>query len=361
MMNIALNSIEISNLTKIYEPGGAGKRQAEPVVANDDISLTIKRGEIFGLLGPNGAGKTTLVNQLLGLTYPTDGTITVEGIDVIRQPHRVKSISSYLPQRLMAFDYVQVIQALTFAGQLKGLSKVEARKQADQLITALDLTEVAHKYFNTLSGGMRRVVGLALALMGRPKLLVLDEPTNELDPVRRRRVWQIIREINQQRGITCVLVTHNVLEAETVLDQVAILSQGQVVASGTPGELKQQISTEALLDLSLKKSMAEAEIKSLAEGLENKLNYLLQASGVSSPIRLGFPPNNFAAIRIYLPFERSGEVINYLLGELGTGIIDDFKLSHTSLEDVYMHFVQAKDGQIMGELEANTGELNLAN
>jgi ABC-type multidrug transport system ATPase subunit len=197
MNNPVKNSIEVSNLTKIYEATAGRGKFHQPVLANDNISLEIKHGEVFGLLGPNGAGKTTLINQILGLTTPTDGTVLIQGVDVVWQPAYVKSIASYLPQRGIAFEYTEVNKAILFAGQLKGLSKDQARNQADQLIVKLELAEVAHTFFNKLSGGMRRVVGLALALMGQPEILVLDEPTNELDPVRRRRVWDLIRTINR--------------------------------------------------------------------------------------------------------------------------------------------------------------------
>lgn len=336
MNKLAKNCIEVSNLTKIYEVSGGRGKSRQPVIANDDISLEIKYGEVFGLLGPNGAGKTTLVNQILGLTTPTDGSIIINGVDVVKQPTFVKSIASYLPQRGIAFEYTEVYKALLFAGQLKGLSKTQAKNQAEQLINSLDLGEVAQTFFNKLSGGMRRVVGLALALMGQPEILVLDEPTNELDPVRRRRVWDIIRSINRERGITCILVTHNVAEAEWVLQRVAILAQGKIQALGTPGELKQQISSEAFLDLTLKDSTDAQSSSTVADEVKIKLDRVIQfENDPVFKIEVESPTN----LKIYLPFERSGEVISLIVSEIGPSFIDDFKLAHTSLEDVYLHHV----------------------
>ncbi len=336
MNNSAKHCIEVNNLTKIYEVSGGRGKSRQPVIANDDISFEIKHGEVFGLLGPNGAGKTTLVNQILGLTTPTDGSIIINGIDIVKQPAFVKSIASYLPQRGIAFEYIEVYKALLFAGQLKGLSKTQAKSQAEQLINNLDLVEVAQTFFNKLSGGMRRVVGLALALMGQPEILVLDEPTNELDPVRRRRVWDLIRTINRERGITCILVTHNVAEAETVLQRVAIIDHGRILALGTPGELKQQISSEAFLDLTLKDSTDNAKSTTVAEEVKSKLEQVIQFEPESVfRIEVEGPTN----LKIYLPFERSGEMINLIINEIGPSFIDDFKLAHTSLEDVYLHHV----------------------
>ncbi|OJV93775.1 MAG: hypothetical protein BGO39_15515 [Chloroflexi bacterium 54-19] len=335
MIETVKNCIEVSNLTKIYEAGGRSKAR-QPIVANDAISLEINQGEVFGLLGPNGAGKTTLVNQILGLATPTEGSIFVKGIDIIKHPAFVKSLASYLPQRGIAFEYTEVHKALLFAGQLKGLTKIQAKIQSEQLIGELDLGEVADTFFNKLSGGMRRVVGLGLALMGRPEILVMDEPTNELDPVRRRRVWNIIQEINRERGITCILVTHNVAEAETVLQRVAIIDKGKVLALGTPGKLKQQISTEAFLDLTLNDMLETRDTKTIAEEVKFKLDQRFHSATLPAFRFSVESPNN---LKIYLPFEQSGEVINFIVSEIGPQVIDDFKLAHTSLEDVYLHHV----------------------
>ncbi|HEX2911045.1 MAG TPA: ABC transporter ATP-binding protein [Chloroflexia bacterium] len=331
-------SVVVTDLSKIFRSDKPDRntREEKFIVANNGISLSINRGEIFGLLGPNGAGKTTLINQILGLSLPTTGSIMVETIDVVRNPAGVKAISSYLPQRGIAFDAVEVFTALVFAGQLKGMSRRNAQAQAKELIEDLDLTDVAHRYIRALSGGMRRVVGLAIGLMGYPKLLVLDEPTNELDPVRRKQVWEIIKKINKQRETTCILVTHNVLEAESVLDRTAIISEGKVIAVGTPGELKQQISNKARIDLAFKSNFASTK----AEKLHLLLKTLFENAQLSFSVKIVPQSDDLLRWALYLPFENSNQVLELLVKELGLPYIDDFKLSLTSLEDVYLNLIK---------------------
>ncbi len=179
-------SIRVERLTHIY----ASK---PPVVANDDVSFEVRRGEIFSLLGPNGAGKTTLVSQLLGLLEPTSGTITLEGIDVATNPQEIKRITGYLPQSGMPMRYVEVERALRYTGCLRGQSDRDAKQQARRLVEELELSDYAKRYAHNLSGGMLRLTNFAMSLMGQPQILVLDEPTNELDPHKRRLVWDVIR------------------------------------------------------------------------------------------------------------------------------------------------------------------------
>src|SRR5215510_12792332 len=225
-------AIRVEHLTRVFSAKG------QTIHANDDMSFEVKRGEIFGLLGPNGAGKTTLISQLLGLLAPTSGSIWLEGVDVIRNPEFVRQISGFLPQTGLPMRYVEVERALRYTGRLRGQSEADARLQAAALMEELGLAEFAQRYVNKLSGGMLRLTNFAMALMGRPRLLVLDEPTNELDPHKRQIIWMMIGRLNREQGTTCVLVTHNVLEAEKVIQRVAVMHGGRIIALGTPGEVK---------------------------------------------------------------------------------------------------------------------------
>lgn len=363
-----LSGVIVQHLTKLYPvssrngaalPGKRNSASRPPIspndafiAANQDISLTIQPGEIFGLLGPNGAGKTTLVNQLLGLTKPTSGKITVEGIDVVAQPDLVKAISSYLPQQLVTLNFLEVWRALSYTGQLRGLSKAHADQQATQLIDELDLKEVSQRQLNQLSGGMKRVVGFAMALMGYPKLLVLDEPTNELDPARRRQVWDYLKHLNRKRQFSCILVTHNVNEAESVLSRVAILSKGRVVALGTPGELKQQFSDQARLDLILKIG-SPSEVRANSDSINSPLDSAsaefttpgsilkgwFENTGLDTSLQLVQAADNPLHWTIYLPLSQSGRILSLLEQEAGMSYFDDLKLSLPSLEDVYLGLI----------------------
>lgn len=225
---------EVTALTKRYRP--------EQPAANDQISLTVYKGEVLGLLGPNGAGKTTLVRQLAALTRPTSGQIRLFGRDLIAEPELAGQWIALQPQgmALPTTERPQVLLEVT--GQLRGLPPDAARREAIALIDEFGLGPHLSKPFYKLSGGLRRLVAITTALIGQRPVLIFDEPTNDLDPEIRRTVWRRIREA-AQGGAAVLLVTHNVVEAEQVLDRVGILSGGKMLALGTPGELKRGFPT----------------------------------------------------------------------------------------------------------------------
>jgi ABC-type multidrug transport system ATPase subunit len=307
-------SITIRELTKVFR-----QHRKQQVVANDHLSLEIYSGEIFGLLGPNGAGKTTLVLQLLGLTRPTSGSIYVENIDVLKHPNQVKSIAGFLPQSGVPMRTVSVEQALRYTGCLRGQPEREARQQARQLIERLGLVDQARQDVHTLSGGQMRLVNFGMALMGKPRLLILDEPTNELDPENRRLVWDMLHELNDEARVTCILVTHNVLEAERVVHRVGIMNKGQFVAVGSPGAIKGRYSSLIRIEISLKDGVAQP----LPAGL----------AGLSS---LGSLEQTRNGYRLYLPSEQVSTGVDIILNQIGPDYIDDFKVAPPSLEDAYL-------------------------
>jgi ABC-type multidrug transport system ATPase subunit len=284
-----------------------------------DLSFEVHRGEIFGLLGPNGAGKTTLILQLLGLLEPTSGNIWIEGIDVKKTPDKIKMLASFLPQSGTPKRFTPVEQALFFAGRLRDQSVDDARVQARELIEELEMGEYAARPMNRLSGGMARMVNFALALMGHPRVIVLDEPTNELDPHNRRIIWQKIAQLNYDSGVTCVLVTHNVFEAERVIQRVAVLHGGQIVALGTPGELKMKNGGKIRLEFNFK------------EGIDYHPSELdqLREFGVIEKTRSRH-------YRLYLPQSKVALATEMMVNQIGLDRLDDFRLSPPSLEDVYL-------------------------
>lgn len=294
------------------------------------LSLQVERGQVFGLLGPNGAGKTTFILQILGLLAPTYGSVIVEGIDVVRNPQAVKGFSGYMPQTRIAMRNLEVYRALYITGRLKGQSNSEARAQTIELIERLDLGEHRSQYLNRLSGGLMRVVAFAMALMAYPRLVVLDEPTNELDPVRRRVVWDVIRELNRDRPVTCMLVTHNVLEAERVVEQVAIVNGGKVVATGTPGELKAHLGDEVRLEVILK-----------AEVAHNGRTQIVECSLASFGRMVKLRRGQYA---LFVQRDGVGNAVDSILDGLENAV-DDFRLAPPSLEDVYIHLAGQKLSQ----------------
>jgi ABC-type multidrug transport system ATPase subunit len=311
-MSDLLASIRVDHLTRIY-PG------KQPIIANDDLTFEVKQGEIFGLLGPNGAGKTTLVYQMLGLTLPTSGTIWLEGIDVAKNPKQIKRITGFLPQTGLPMRYVEVERALHYTGRLRGQNEVEAKRQTHQLIEELGISEYAKRYVHKLSGGILRLTNFAMALMGSPKIVVLDEPTNELDPHKRRLVWDMIARLNREQGLTCVLVTHNVLEAERVIQRVAVMQHGKIVAFGTPGELKLYSGGKVRLDFRFKSG----------ENLSGNEFERLTELGILESQR----PGDYS---VQLTSDKVASATDLLMTKIGMARLDDFRLSPPSLEDVYL-------------------------
>ncbi|WAL76314.1 ABC transporter ATP-binding protein [Kitasatospora sp. YST-16] len=230
-------------MVKTYRAGGTEVR------ANDGIDLDVRRGEVFGLLGPNGAGKSTLVRQLTGLLRPDAGTIDLLGHDIVRHPERAARLLGYLGQESTALDELTVALAAETTGRLRGLTRAAARAQTADVITELGLEPLAHRPLAKLSGGQRRLACFAAVLVGERPLLVLDEPTTGMDPVARRAVWSAVDRRRAEHGTTVLLVTHNVIEAETVLDRVAVVDAGRVIACDTPGGLKALVDGHVRLDL----------------------------------------------------------------------------------------------------------------
>ncbi|RAJ43682.1 ABC-2 type transport system ATP-binding protein [Kitasatospora sp. SolWspMP-SS2h] len=233
----------VSGLVKTYRTGGTEVR------ANDGIDLAVRRGEVFGLLGPNGAGKSTLVRQLTGLLRPDAGTVDLLGHDVVRHPERAARLLGYLGQESTALDELTVALAAETTGRLRGLSRAAARAETAEVITELGLEPLAHRPLAKLSGGQRRLACFAAVLVGERPLLVLDEPTTGMDPLARRAVWSAVDRRRAERGTTVLLVTHNVIEAETVLDRVAVIDAGKIIACDTPGGLKALVDGHVRLDL----------------------------------------------------------------------------------------------------------------
>ncbi len=239
--------LDIQNLRKVYK----GK-----VKANDDISLTVDEGEIFGLLGPNGAGKTTLVNQVIGLAVPTSGSITLDGVNVIANPDYARQACSFQAQVQAPISGLTVTQAIELVGRIRGGKSQDVRRRTLELIERLELGEWKKTLGLTISGGVRRLVAFCMAAVVPGKLVILDEPTNDVDPLRRRAIWQEVHILAQQ-GSAVLLVTHNVLEAERVVNRLAIIDQGKVKGMGTPASLKESDGDTMRLELILEPNTSQ--------------------------------------------------------------------------------------------------------
>jgi len=204
------------------------------------IDLEIPAGTIFSLLGPNGSGKTTLVRILATLTRPDMGEVRVFGHDLTREAATVRALIGVTGQFTAVDKVLTGAENLQLTGRLLHLSGEQIRARRDELLKRFDLAEAADKLADTYSGGMRRRLDLAMSLMGRPRLLFLDEPTTGLDPRSRRELWAVIRELAAE-GVTILLTTQYLEEADQLADRIAVLDGGRIVAQGTAGELKQRV------------------------------------------------------------------------------------------------------------------------
>ncbi len=302
---------EVRGLVRTFP--ASGRRSAETVLANDHIDLDIAAGTVFGLLGPNGAGKTTLVRQLVGLLRPDEGTIRLLGRPV---DARAGSCVGYLPQHEAALADLPVSLAIETTGRLRGLRPSAARRTRDALLDELGLGPLGDRVIGRLSGGERRLAAFGTALAGPRPILLLDEPTTGLDPQARRAVWSALERRRRDSGMTVVLVTHNVLEAESVLDRVAVLDAGRVIAEGTPGRLKAQVSDEVRLELVWRDEPPRSDpvVASLAA--------LATVTG--------------RRWSVHLPVGQAREALGSLTAGPAFAALDDFTLATPTLEDVYL-------------------------
>jgi ABC-2 type transport system ATP-binding protein len=301
----------VRGLVRTYR-GGRG----EVVRASDGIDLDVLRGELFGILGPNGAGKSTLVRQLTGLLRPDTGSVEILGHDIVRHPERAARLLAYLGQESSALDELTVSLAAETTGRLRGLDVTRARAERDAVLDELGLTPIAGRALKKLSGGQRRLACFAAALVGERPLLVLDEPTTGMDPVARRAVWSAVDRRRAEHGTTVLLVTHNVIEAETVLDRVAVLDRGRVIACDTPSGLKEKVAGEVRVDLVWRES-APLNVPEVAA-----LRDRVVESGRRWTLRLA-------------P-EEARAVVATVTGGAAFAALDDFTLATPSLEDVYL-------------------------
>ena len=298
--------LDIGHLTKQYRTG---------VRANDDISIGIEAGEVFGLLGPNGAGKTTFVHQILGLLIPDSGSITIDGHDVIARPGQARRLCSFLPQAAAPVGGLSPREAIDLVGRIRGGDRAAVRRRGDELLEALDMTAVADRAVQ-LSGGMARLTGFCMAAVAAGRVVILDEPTNDVDPLRRRALWQLIRQLADD-GAAVLLVTHNVLEAERCVDRLAIVGAGRVLATGSPASLKAGLGAPLRLECTLE----TAATPSLPAGLE-----LVGVVG--------------RRLLAHLNLSDVTEAVTWAKTAQDAGTIAEFAVTPASLEDVYAAWIR---------------------
>jgi ABC-2 type transport system ATP-binding protein len=240
-------AIEVSTLTKTYNG----------LVAVDSVSFGVETGEVFGFLGPNGAGKTTTIRMLTGLSRPTAGSARVLGYDIASEIIKAKKAFGVVPEQSNMYDELSGLENLIFMGQLYGMPRPEHRTRAEELLKTFGLFEREDSKFATYSRGMKRALTIAAALVHKPQLLFLDEPTVGLDVVAARSLRAIIKQLKES-GITVFLTTHYLEEADILCDRIALLVKGKIIVTDTPSKLKAMAEEKPALEVSFKTSLTNA-------------------------------------------------------------------------------------------------------
>ncbi len=239
---MANNIIEVKNLSKTY-PGD--------VKAVQEINFEVKQGEFFGFLGPNGAGKTTTINMLVNLVKKTTGQITIDGVDLDKNPDEIYKRVGFAMQEIGLDEVATAREMMMLHGRLYHMEPAKIEERTKMLLKLVELEKVADKFTATYSGGMRRRFDLALSLLHEPKVLFLDEPTQGLDPHARQLIWNHLRELNK-KGMTIFLTTHFMDEADELCERIAIMDKGKIVTVGSPEELKKKHSAKDMEEVFLK-------------------------------------------------------------------------------------------------------------
>jgi ABC-2 type transport system ATP-binding protein len=302
-------AVVTKGLTKVY-PGD--------IRAVDNLDLVVERGEIFGLLGPNGAGKTTTAGMLTTRVIPTAGTATVGGIDVVKSPAEAKRLIGVVPQTNTLDRSLSVWENLYFHGRFFGMDAKTAKSEATRLLEQFRLTERAAAPVMALSGGMAQRLMVARAVMHRPSVLFLDEPTAGLDPQSRIAMWEILGELHVD-GQTILLTTHYMEEADQLCNRVAIIDKGRVVALDTPAGLKRSVGADATVRV-----VADGNLDQLAQVLQREVEAATTSSVMGGAVLLGVQGTEGVLPSVVQVAERHGFLVT------------DLSVSETSLETVFI-------------------------
>jgi ABC-2 type transport system ATP-binding protein len=304
--------LSIRGLSKRY-PGRHG------VQANDGIDLEVLPGQVVGLLGHNGAGKTTLVNQVVGLVRPDAGSITLDGIDAVARPHIARQRTSIQAQANVPITGLTPRTAIQLVGRIRGGRRRDVVARTQALIDALDIGGWADTPSQKISGGMARLTAFCMTVVVPGRLVVLDEPTNDVDPVRRRLLWDAICHLADD-GSGVLLVTHNVREAERVVDHLVILDSGAVLAADTPAGLAASTRGVLTVELDLGAGIGPDATVGWPDCVSETTRERLRAAGS-------------------VPAEHAADVVRWAQGQVENGLVERYALAAASLEDVYVRLV----------------------
>lgn len=319
-------TVDIDDLRHIYPPRRVSRKarqqqvQAEPIVAVKNLSLQVNEAEIFGILGPNGSGKSTLFQIISTLLKPSSGTVRVAGFDVQTQPQLVRQQLGVVFQSPSLDEQLTARENLIHHGHLYGMRGTDLKQRAMDALAAVSLSERANDYIETFSGGMKRRVEIAKAMLHQPRLLLLDEPSTGLDPAARREIWQHLNKLRDELGITVLMTTHLMDEAEKC-DRLAIVHLGELVAVDTPDKLKQQIGGDVI--------QIDAQ----------------DAQTLQPELQTMYPQHtlNLVEGRLLLECEDGPTQVARIASAFGTKI-KRIAVGQPTLEDVFMHLTGVKLG-----------------
>ena len=317
-MSTTDRAIEARQLVKTYAVRG----EKHGIRALDGLDISVPRGMIYGLLGPNGAGKSTTVKILTSLARPDSGEARVEGVDVLARPGQVRHMIGVVAQRSGADPTATGRENLILQGRLYGLRGASVRARADELLAHFGLTEAAGRLVRTYSGGMQRRLDVALGLIHRPAVLFLDEPTTGLDPESRAAMWQEIARLAGGEGMTVLLTTHYLEEADRLASRLAIVDRGRVVTTGTPDELKGELRGDAV-QVGLPAEADPARVRRVLEALPAVRDVVIAGRDVSAR-----SDDGAAAVPVVLAeLRRAG--VNAASVAVARPSLDDVYLRHT--------------------------------
>lgn len=308
-----------NNMATAFEVKGVSKHYGD-TKALDGVSLKADQGKIFTLLGPNGAGKTTLIKLLSTLISPDSGSAKVLGVDVLERSNEVRRLIGLAGQFAAIDEYLTGRENIHMVGRLYHLPTSTVKKRAQELLDELGLSDAADRLVKTYSGGMRRRLDLGASLVGRPKILFLDEPTTGLDPKTRQDLWKIIRELVKE-GTTILLTTQYLEEADELSDHIAVMDRGKVIAEGTSRQLKEKFGGD-VIEISLKSESDKNKVREIAKNLSSR-----------KPVE-----DN---LTLHIPVSSGAKKLLELVRKLDEGNIEPATLSQhqPSLDDVFLELV----------------------
>ena len=274
--------IRVKNLSKIFNKN---------IIAINEVSFTVKEGEIFGFLGPNGAGKTTTIKVLTTLLKPTKGEVSVASFDVEKESDAVRSSIGIVPQALTLDDDLKGITNLMISAKLYHVPDKIAKERAKDLLNLVGLTDAADREVNTYSGGMRKRLELIIGLVLEPKILFLDEPTLGLDIQTRSVIWKYLKNLNKEKGLTIFITTHYLEEADFLCDRIGIIDQGKILVENSPSELKEKLGgdiIEIMVDKvnNIKKELEKQSIVKNVDINEQNIRIEVEKGDIALPIIL---------------------------------------------------------------------------